>query len=92
MNEVPVMDDPLGKHWRQPADIRSAPMDDKHILLTPEQIAGLAEYSSTIPTGVYPGKCWKRIQSDGPLFVWYGPDVGGKCAILFRNILEVTDA
>lgn len=89
MNEIPIMDDPLGKHWRQPTDIRSAPMDDQHILLSSEQVAGLAEYSSTIPTGVYPGKCWKRLQSTGPLFVWFGAETDGKCPILFREILEV---
>lgn len=57
---IPEMTDPLGKHWHQPADIRDAPMDDKIVLLTPRQFAELPEYSTSMPSGVYPGKCWKR--------------------------------
>lgn len=64
---IPSMTDPLGKYWDQPADIRDAPMDDKHVLLTSEQIAKLCDYSSSYPSGTYYGKCWKR---KGPGF-WY---------------------
>lgn len=90
---IPIMDDPLSKHWEQPRDIRNAPMDDKTVLLTPKQFANLHEYSASIPTGVYPGKCWKRIElrRDGTmhrkLLGWYGEETPDhKCPILFRNI------
>jgi hypothetical protein len=87
---IPIMDDPLGKYWEQPADIRQALMDDTHVILTLRQIEQLKEYSSTMPTGVYPGKCWQRKERDPDrhLLVWYGDENNeGKCPILFREIL-----
>ncbi len=87
---IPVMDDPLGKHWEQPKDIRSAEMDDTHVLLTFRQMMGLHEYSSTFPSGVYPGKCWKRLQKGTWLLVWYGDETPEhNCPILFREVLVV---
>lgn len=90
---IPQMTDPLGRHWRQPSDIREAPMDDKHVLLTAHQIAGLPEYSSTYPSGTYDGKCWKRINGDGQWLCWYEPHtMPGKIGIGNRIILEVDSA
>lgn len=96
---IPVMDDPLGKYWEQPRSIRSAPMDDKHVLLTPRQLEQLHEYSATIPTGVYPGKCWKRIEPNRnrtkhtklvTYLVWYGDETTDhQCPILFREVLVI---
>lgn len=92
MTDIPVMNDPLGKYWEQPKDIREAPMDDIYVLLTPRQIRELHEYSTTLPTGCYPGKCWQRLEK-GPrhLLVWYGiaPDPN-MCSIEFREILVIT--
>lgn len=90
---IPVMDDPLGKHWEQPSDIRGVLMDETHVILTTRQLKGLHEYSTSIPTGVYPGKCWKRVQSTGTLLVWYGEEnERHECPILFRTVLELTNA
>lgn len=84
---IPEMTDPLGKHWHQPADIRDAPMDDEIVLLTPRQFADLPEYSATLPTGVYPGKCWKRAERGRTLLAWYGEaDDPSLCSINFRQI------
>lgn len=100
-NAIPVMDDPLGKHWDQPADVRFIPMDDTHALLTSLQVSQLCSYDCTLPTGVYPGKCWQRREPKGGdfpngrhLFVWYGAETPeGRCPILFREILVIdTDA
>lgn len=88
---IPAMTDPRGKHWGQPADIRKAPMDGTHVLLTRRQFDGLSEYSATIPSGVYPGKCWKRAEP-GPasprwLLMWYGEHAAPKmCSINSREI------
>lgn len=87
MNQIPEMDDPLGKHWNQPKDIRYAPMDDTHVILSPRQVAILHEYSASIPTGVYPGKCWKRIQKDIMILAWFGTEVDGQCTINWREVL-----
>jgi hypothetical protein len=90
MNTIPVMDDPLGKYWDQPNDIRKVLMDDKSVILSKYQIANLAEYSSTFPSGVYPGKCWKRIERNKMYLVWYGDETPKKeCPILFREILVI---
>lgn len=89
MNAIPPMTDPLGKYWYQPADIGEAPMDDTHVLLRPDQVEALHEYSTSIPSGVYPGKCWKRCECSGWLLVWYGevPDTPDRCSINWRHIL-----
>lgn len=94
---IPAMTHPLSKYWDQPDDIGSAPMDETHVLLTPCQFALLSEYSASIPTGVYPGKCWKRIERrrDGSisrtLLAWYGAETtDGRCPILFRAIEVVS--
>lgn len=82
---IPAMTDPMGAYWHQPADIREAPMDDKLVLLTPRQFEGLPEYSTSQPSGVYPGKCWRRQEYErGPdnrprptgrwFLAWYGDE------------------
>lgn len=55
---IPPITDPQGRSWRQP-DMTAVEFDDTHVLLTQAQFDGLAEYSTTTPSGVYPGKCWK---------------------------------
>lgn len=99
---IPEMDDPLGKYWRQPANIREAPMDDEVVLLTPAQFDGLASYETTTPSGVYPGKCWKARKivrrgdalhfSNEWYLRWYGivPDNPKMCSNNQRLIMVVT--
>lgn len=90
---IPVMDDPLGKYWTQPSDIRSVPMDDTHVILTQQQIRELSNYDRSLPTGVYPGKCWLRRESTKTYLVWYGAEQPDHCCpIFFREVLELTDA
>lgn len=93
---IPEMLDPLGRHWDQPGDIRSAPMDDTHVILTQAQFERLPEYSASLPSGVYPGKCWRRhngahdprCKNPEWLFAWYGEcDDPKKCSINYRKIL-----
>jgi hypothetical protein len=81
------MTDLNGKYWIQP--LREHILtDDKHAVMS--TFADLPEYSSTKPSGVYPGKMWRR--HDGIhdmnrraayirgeitlpwLLCWYGPD------------------
>lgn len=87
---IPEMTDPLGKYWHQPKDIREAPMDDAHVILTKKQYNSLASYDTTNPSGVYPGKCWKRTNRHGKFLVWYGEcDDPTQCSINARTILIV---
>ena len=89
-NLIPIMDAPLGRHWDQPEDIRLAPMDDTYVILRPDQIQRLPEYSRSFPSGVYPGKCWLRIDRHGRWLGWFGPETPDhKCPFMWREILEV---
>lgn len=91
-NSIPVMDDPMGKYWEQPRDITQAPVDDKTILLRPDQFRDLREYSTSIPSGVYPGKCWKAQDSRGWFIRWYGPEtLEGNCQVNNRDIVVVEE-
>jgi len=84
---IPIMDDPLGKHWDQPADIMQAPMDEKTILLRPDQFRDLCDYSASLPSGVYPGKCWKSQDKRGWFIRWYGEETPeGNCQVNNRDI------
>ena len=98
-NFIPFITHPLGKHWDQP-DPERILLDDKHALMDERTFNALPEYSSTIPTGVYEGKMWKR--HDGVLdprcrpeqhkwmLGWFGPStVPDNCSINFREILIV---
>lgn len=88
VNAIPIMDDPLGKHWEQPSNIRQVEMDETHVLLEQWQFLALHEYSTTLPTGVYPGKCWKREEAHW-LLCWFGEDINNQCSINWREILLV---
>jgi len=98
-NEIPKMTHPLGKHWDQPSSERIV-LDDTHALMERSTFEELGEYSSSIPTGVYEGKMWKRhdgifdqrfIKQGGSpvwLLVWFGPSSDpNKCSINSREIL-----
>ena len=98
-NVIPPMTDPLGRHWRQP-DPAEMLIDDTHVVMPPETFKGLAEYSGTMPTGVYPGKMWKRHnglfdrnckpEDREWLLVWYGECDDPKfCSNNWRKILIV---
>jgi len=90
---IPEMTDPLGRYWHQPADIREAPMDETHVLLTVRQYGELSEYSDTMPSGVYPGKCWlwlphPRFKSDRKWLLWYGAQISAtEVEVCKREIL-----
>jgi hypothetical protein len=89
-NAIPVMTDPLSRYWGQPANIRQAPMDDTHVLLSTAQVADLKDYSTSYPTGAYEGKCWKRKCGVDWLLCWYRPHANpDKLSITYRIILEV---
>lgn len=60
---IPPITDPMGKSWRQP-DLTDVTMDDTHVMLTKREFKELSDYSTTNPTGVYPGKCWKARQAE----------------------------
>ena len=96
---IPPMTHPYGQHWEQP-ETRDIAIDDTHALMNEGAFLKLPEYSSSFPTGVYPGKMWRR--NDGLfdrtaklsdrrwLLCWYGSvEEDGTCPIEFREIIVV---
>lgn len=57
---IPAITDPLGKHWRQP-DRDAITFDRGRAIMTRETFDALPDYSGSIPSGVYDGKMWKRL-------------------------------
>ncbi len=88
-NAIPEMIHPMGKHWTQPKDIRSAQMDEVYVRLTEKQVAQLPVYDSSYPSGCYDGKCWLR-HGEGHVqwLCWYHPHAEpGKIGIDHRVII-----
>jgi hypothetical protein len=89
MNAIPVMTDPLGRHWRQPDRSRIL-TDDTHAVMTRQDFFKLSDYSTTYPSGVYDGKMWRRRQGFDWLLCWYGPCENPKlCSINARVVILV---
>lgn len=96
-NTIPPITDPMGKRWRQP-DPAEIEIDCTHALMSQKTFDALPEYSCTFPTGVYPGKMWKRF--DGLfdkkckpedrkwILMWFGEcEDPTMCSNNFREIL-----
>lgn len=66
-----------------------------HAYMTQHVMNDLAEYSSSTPSGVYPGKMWKGHWQDAWHLCWYGEsDQPGMCStnhcpILLTDILDL---
>jgi hypothetical protein len=98
----PTLESPYGPGaWSQP-DRTHVLIDDTHALMTKTTFEKLCEYSTSVPTGVYPGKMWRRHDGahalmDGAnrvtpewLFCWYGrTEDPTKCSIHFRKVILV---
>lgn len=86
-SEIPDVTCELGRYWVQPprADIM---VNSSHALMSSRTLAALANYSATIPSGVYEGKMW-RAQRDGAWWLrWY--DVGATpdtCRVETRKVV-----
>lgn len=69
---IPPITDPLGKHWRQP-DMSSVEILSEHALMTQRECDQLFEYSSSTPSALYDGKCWKTRWGDKWYLRWCSP-------------------
>lgn len=71
-NVIPPMTHPDGRYWEQPR-LDEIVVDDKTAMMSQDAFDLLMEYSSSMPTGVYEGKMWKRLKLNGEWeLVWYG--------------------
>jgi hypothetical protein len=76
---IPPITDALGNHWAQPA-VADILLTDTHATMSQEAFDNLREYSTSMPSGVYPGKMWKaqpiNVHTrtyDGDWYLrWYG--------------------
>lgn len=56
---IPEVTHPLGKSWDQPSRDRIT-LDDAWAMMSAKTFEELVEYSCSQPSGVYPGKMWRR--------------------------------
>jgi hypothetical protein len=85
---IPEMTHPLGQHWDQPKREDILIDREGRALVSTRVFKALPEYSSTIPTGVYEGKMWRRHEGDRWFLCWYGPsDKPDQCSINARILL-----
>lgn len=81
---IPLMTNPLGRHWGQPAGLRDRiGLFFNHATILERDWLALSNYESSVPSGVYPGKVWRR----GSRLCWYGPERGGRCHIGYLRAL-----
>ncbi len=100
MNLIPAITDEMGKYWDQP-NSENFLIDDTHVIMDMCDFMGLREYSASNPSGVYPGKMWKRhdglydskckVEDRRWLLCWFGivkdrPDL---CSNNYREIIIV---
>lgn len=86
-NTIPPMHHPLGRHWPQPERDAIA-LDDVHALMTRPTFEALPEYSTTTPSGVYPGKMWRREYEGRWYLRWFGI-VPGRTDVCSNNQREI---
>lgn len=71
---IPPITDPLGKYWEQP-DLNEIELSLSHAHMNLGSFHELKIYQTSLPTGVYYGKMWKKQDHRGRwLLCWYGPN------------------
>lgn len=68
---IDIVADPMGKHWTQP-DRELIKVNSETAEMTQCVLEQLCDYSHSMPTGVYPGKMWKRKQGEQWWLCWFG--------------------
>lgn len=82
-HKIPQMTHPLSKGWSQP-DTTKILITDVRAVMSKKIFDDLAEYTTSIPTGVYAGKMWKANTVEGVWILrWYEYDsaVSNRCLI-----------
>jgi len=87
MNGIPAMTHALGKYWDQPP-LERILVDGTHAVMDARTFDQLSEYSTTMPSGVYPGKMWKALSCGRWMLRWYGI-VEGNPNVCSNNQVEI---
>jgi hypothetical protein len=88
-NYIPKITHELGRHWKQP-DREKIVVDSKSALMDKATYEQLAEYSCSVPTGVYEGKMWRKEHAGKKYLRWYGKHADpGMCSINTREVIFV---
>lgn len=90
MNYIPEITDPMGAYWDQPKTSEIV-VDDKTAKMTKETFDSLMTYNSSIPSGVYVGKMWKRTFKEISTLCVYSKIVGDNMEIDNRKIIIVEE-
>lgn len=86
---IPKMTHELSTAWEQPAHSEIKFTSDGYSVVTKEGLEQLKQYDTSLPSGVYAGKMWKRAEGNSMYLCWYqdSPDEPGKCDIKYRKIM-----
>lgn len=93
---IPEMTHPLSNLWSQPATDKIV-LGKETCMMTEAIFNQLKEYSTTIPTGVYSGKMWRRQHKQNEWYLcWYGWEENNEkgeevCPVHFRKI-DIVDS
>jgi hypothetical protein len=87
MNVIPPITDSRGSGWVQPK-VDDILVSDTDAVMSQVAFDTLREYSSTLPTGVYPGKMWKAELEEGWYLRWYG-EVPGRVDVCSNNQRQI---
>ena len=100
-NNIPPIVDEMGSGWNQPST-RDILIDDNYTIMPVSVFKELHEYSTSMPSGVYAGKMWKRydgighirwlMQGNMPVWklMWFGNSQDG-CTGLVREDVVTND-
>ncbi|GAB4059149.1 hypothetical protein GCM10028811_12470 [Uliginosibacterium sediminicola] len=88
MNAIPPMTDERGRHWRQPSCDRVL-IDDTHAVVSKADFDMLSNYSTSNPSGVYPGKMWRAEWAGKHYLRWFGDGGPTKCTNNQRLLIVV---
>jgi hypothetical protein len=69
--QIPPMTHELGAYWEQP-DPKDIRLEDGLAFMEKATFRKLAQYDTTLPTGVYVGKMWKcKVEDDEWWLRWF---------------------
>lgn len=84
---IPNMTHPLSRAWDQPSREKIL-VDDNSAVMENATFEQLKNYSTSIPSGVYEGKMWRRLIGIDWYLCWYYPgDRPSTCAVDKRKII-----